>query len=164
MTIAYIRIQRNFVSVRILASKGSGGFFEDIPQFAYHSHSKKEVAFGSAASAYADSRGYDLAQVFNHPRVVIHDIDNTERVLRYFIDQALHAKRTSLFLRPRFVIHIIDTWEGGITDIEKEALKQLSERLRAKGMVLCEGPDELTEPEVYDLVANLNGSEYYEAT
>ena len=75
----YIRIQRDFLAVRVIAQKGGGGYYEDVPQFAYHLHSKKPVAFGSAAAHYADARGFNLARVFHHPRLVVRDIVATKK-------------------------------------------------------------------------------------
>lgn len=159
--IAYIRIQRDFLSVRIVARRGAGGYYEDVPQFAYHAHSKKEVAFGSAATPYMTMRGYTVAQVFHHPRLAIHDLENTDKVLRYFLMQAL-PRRT--MVRLNFVIHLVEEWEGGITDIEKLALEDISRKQGARAIVLCTGPGELSESEVLDLAREIRGNEFFEAT
>jgi MreB/Mbl protein len=159
---AYIRIQRDFLSVRVVARKGAGGYYEDVPQFAYHTHSKQVLAYGSAATPYADARGYEMARVFHHPRLVVHDLEHTYKVLRYFLDQALH--RRIPFLRLHFVLHLLDTWEGGVTDVEKTALIQVCRDLGAKGIVLCLGSDEISEAEVLGLTQQLRGNEFYEAT
>lgn len=159
---AYVRVQRDYLSIRVIARKGSGGYYEDVPQFAFHTHSKQVVAFGSAATPYADARGYDMARVFNHPRLAIHDLENTYKVLKYFLDKALH--RRVPFLKLHFVVHMLDTWEGGLTDVEKTALIQTCRDLGAKGIVLCTGSDEMTETEVLDLTRQIRGNEFYEAT
>ena len=159
---AYIRVQRDFLAIRVVARKGSGGYYEDVPQFAYHSHSKHIVAYGSAATPYADARGYEMARVFHHPRLAIHDLEHTYKVLRHFLDQAFH--RRVPFLRLHFVVHLLETWEGGLTDVEKAALIQVCRDLNAKGIVLCTGPNEMTETEVLDLTRQLRGNEFYEAT
>jgi MreB/Mbl protein len=158
----YLRIQRDFLAIRVIGRKGAGGYYEDIPQFAYHTHSKKEVAYGSEATPYAEMRGYEVARVFHHPRLAIHDLENTEKVLRYFLDKALHSRMP--FRRLNFVIHLLDTWEGGLTDLEKRALDEVSRGIGARGIVLCTGPDEMTETEVIDLTRPLRGNEFYEAT
>lgn len=159
---AYIRVQRDYLSVRLIARKGAGGYYEDVPQFAYHTHSKKVVAYGSAATPYADARGYDMARVFHHPRLAVHDLEHTYKVLSYFLDKAMHRRLP--FTRLYFVVHLLDTWEGGLTDVEKTALIQVCRDLGAKGGVLCTGPDEIGEAEVLDLTREIRGSEFYEAT
>ena len=158
----YIRIQRDFLAVRAIAQKGGGGYYEDVPQFAYHLHSKKPVAFGSAAAVYADARGFSVARVFHHPRLVVHDILATKKVLRYFLDKALH--RRSPFQRLHFVIHLLEAQEGGLTDVEKSALINLARGLGARGVVLCTGADEMSEAAVRDLTRPIRGNEFYEAT
>jgi hypothetical protein len=159
---AYIRVQRDFLAVRVVARKGAGGYYEDVPQFAFHSHSKTIVAFGSAATPFADARGHEMVRVFHHPRLAVHDLENSEKVLKHFLDEALH--RRVPFLRLNFVVHLLDNWEGGLADIEKRALIHLCRNLGAKGIVLCTGPDEMSETEVLDLTRQLRGNEFYEAS
>jgi len=140
--VVYLQIRRGWISFRVLTWSGGDFRWEGLPEARIVVRKKGERVAVDPFSRPDD--GY-LFTPFTHPRVLIHNVDDTERVLR------LALKRTGLrrmVARPLFMVHLRDPLDGGLSDIEHRALFELTQRLGAAGFLLLNGPYELPAPEV----------------
>jgi len=89
------------------------------------------VAVGSEAQA-AFLKGDGSVTIhngFDHPRSCVCDFDIAEAALRYFIRRV--ASRAKL-IRPIIIVHPLEKIEGGLTQVECRALRELAESAGAR--------------------------------
>jgi hypothetical protein len=81
---------------------------------------------------------------FAHPRVLIDGFTETSRVLRSWLRQSGWKHKSGAVI----VIHLVDAWEGGLSQLELTALQQLAKDMGASHSVIVEGGPELSDPEI----------------
>lgn len=118
----YIQISPN--QIRISAFDGSC-LYEEPPIVAIQTVGEKKViaAIGRDASRLEGKAGISLVNPLDHPRVIIGDFTISEKLLQHAVRTALNWR----WVRPltSAVIHSEGNLEGGLTQIESRALREL---------------------------------------
>jgi hypothetical protein len=114
---------------------------------------------------YAGRTDFDVVRAFQHPRVAIHDVPQTIRLMRLFLERAISKRnRFSLGLFRRqmhIVFHLLEPWEGGITDIERSAFYDLARGIGATRYFLWDSTAELSDAQVLEIAQiSLQGAEF----
>jgi rod shape-determining protein MreB and related proteins len=99
----------------------------------------KVVAIGDDAKAMGIEPDVRVVNPFAHPRTPLSDFTAAEMLIKSFIRKLLRGK-LSLFA-PTMVLHLAVELEGGITQIESRALKELGASAGAKWCCGWIGPD-----------------------
>jgi rod shape-determining protein MreB and related proteins len=153
--IVYIRIRRKEISLRPILHNQESETFGDSPQFAIHKDSGRVVAVGEAALMYDGRADFEVVQAFQHPRVCIHNMEATIKLMRLLLDRAVpRRQRYALGMLRRqvhFVYHLLQPWEGGITDIERRAFYDLTRAVGGTNYFLWDSPAELTDSQVMEI-------------
>ena len=105
----------------------------------------KIIAIGSDAKAKEDQKDMRIVNPFAHPRTPLSDFTVAEMLIKGFI-RKLSGHKLSV-LSPLMVLHLAIELEGGITQIEARALKELGVAIGAKWCCGWIGPD-LTDEQV----------------
>ena len=105
----------------------------------------KVMAIGNEAKAMEDQKDMRVVNPFSHPRTPLSDFTVAEMLIKGFI-RKLSGKKLSV-LSPLMVLHLATELEGGITQIENRALKELGVAAGAKWCCGWIGPD-LTDEQV----------------
>ncbi len=138
----YVRIRSTVLSVRNVAD---GTSYEDLPVIAIQPKPERILAFGAAALAWQGRDGVRLANGFDHPRTIIADFTVAQETLKLFIRRVLGRK---LFqVSPVVIMHVLDQMDGGLTQVECRALRELALGAGAREVYLREGP-ELTDRQI----------------
>ena len=153
--IVYIRIRRKEISLRPILPNQESETFGDSPQFAIHKESGRVVAVGEAALMYDGRADFEVMQAFQHPRVCIHNMDTTIKLLKILLERAVPRRhRYSMGIIRRhvhLVYHLMQPWEGGITDIERRAFYDLTRALGGNNYFLWDSPADLTDNQVMEM-------------
>ena len=122
----FLTVRRHWLSIRVVPHRGEAVQLEGMARLAVR-HIEKggtELAgTGEEATAFANDGDVTVHDAFCHPRVLIGGFDEAELVVRTFLRQAFGGK--SPVLPFPMVIYIAEELEGGLTDIEERAFKQL---------------------------------------
>jgi len=100
------------------------------------------VGRGAAAQAASQRKPYELVNGFDHPRAVIGDFPVAEKTLQYLLRQLLGS--SLLKPSPVMVIHPLDSYAGGLSQIEVRALQELGAGAGAREVHVWDG-EELTD-------------------
>lgn len=130
----YVRIQPDWLSILVVREQGKAVEYADIPQVILQRHEKsgsiiKLLEVGSSTKTFPtnETRGIVRCNGFEHPRVLIEDLDVASETLKVFMSKALKGKR---FLRtPRVIMHPLRRLEGGLAHLEVQALLDLTSRV-----------------------------------
>ena len=133
----YVQIWKKRIRV---TDAGSRKRSEEMPLIAIESDAKGQrvVAVGQRARGL---RGPHIREInpFDHHRVAFEDFAAAEKLLRALFEKNRSGKFT--LFAPRVIIHPMEKFEGGLTDIEKQALKELALSAGAREAVVCEGAE-----------------------
>jgi len=120
----YVRISEERLRVHHLDSEA---VYDQRPFIALDTANPSKVTIqeiGDAAYALqADSR-FTVSNPFSHPRMLVSDFGNAERVLTHAIREVHQAQ----FIAPSPVVimHPLDKLEGGLTDVECRVFRELA--------------------------------------
>jgi rod shape-determining protein MreB len=122
--VVYVQLAPNKLTVR---NPKSGKSVSDVPELAVRPDAKGKrvvAAVGSGARQLEGTPGTEVLNPFAHPRSLLSDFSIAEKVLQYFVREALPAS----FLRPApaIVMHPLVDPEGGFTQIELRAMRELA--------------------------------------
>ena len=140
----YMRIRRHWLSVRAIGPRGGIAQVEGLARAASREargSALEVVAVGEEATALEGVEGVTIHDAFCHPRVIIGGFDAAQLVAGGFLRQICAGGNR--WLRFRLIIHPQDDLEGGLTDIEERALKELGLRLGASRVIVYQGAAEL---------------------
>jgi rod shape-determining protein MreB len=143
----YVRLSPERLSVLQVESNY---LFADVPLVALEEKKGKKVvlACGKDALALANQPNVSTANGFKHPRTIIADFAVAERTLAYFVKQ---TQKSRMFQpSPLIVIHPVDEFEGGLTQVEIRALVELCAMVGARQVYVWHGR-ELTTHELETL-------------
>ena len=115
---------------------------------------RKVVRVGDDALTASASRPLQLVNPFKHPRMLIADLTLGQQVLRGFLDK-LHA-RSLVPRRPVLVLHPRVDPEGGFTEVEIRALRELGRGAGAARVLVWHGR-ELLQRELLSLQLGSGG-------
>jgi hypothetical protein len=81
---------------------------------------------------------------FAHPRVLIEGFLETQSLIRSWLRQSGWKYKSGVVM----VLHVVDSWEGGLSQLELRALQEMAKELGASHSVVIEGGAELSDPEI----------------
>ena len=140
----YVQISPAEVSV---LNVKSGVLVRDLPEVALSPGAKPAIlAVGRTARQAAAHSGGVWANPFGHPRSLVSDFVLAEAVLKHLIIQAAPAGWKRLVSpSPRMVIHPLGEPEGGYTQVEVRALRELATAAGAASVTVWQGHSLTTE-------------------
>lgn len=133
----YIKISPDLVSVTFIEQNL---VYEDKPLVALKQGQKGQrvvTAVGADAQIVGGYGSVSIHNPFDHPRSCLRDFDIAEEVLRYFIHKVAGK---GVLVRPIIVIHPLGKIEGGLTQIEWNALRELAISAGAREVYVWTGP------------------------
>jgi hypothetical protein len=145
-----VRIRRRWLGVRVLTWSGKVHVWEGAAEAMLVSGKKGKVQAvpnGVALPPWAVLSWAVLSHpfvAFAHPRILIEGFMETESLLRAWLLLAGWKPRSGTI----FVLHVLDAWEGGLSQLELRALQQLAKEVGAVRSVVVEGGPELSDPEI----------------
>lgn len=114
--------------------------FDEPPQLALSTTGPKMiVAAGHQAKAAAAAGGVRVINPFSHPRQLLADFANAEKLLQYAFKQLSRGRW--LPSSPRVIIQPMAKLDGGLTQIEQRAWHELALGAGAMDVVLYTGPE-----------------------
>lgn len=123
--VLYIQLAPHSVSMRV---PRTGGMFTEAADIAIRQRPSTQQrvieAVGHAASLLRSSPDVQVYSPFAHPRSIINHVEEAEALLNQLIKQALGMRW--LAVAPKVVIHPLGQPEGGFTQVELRALKELA--------------------------------------
>ena len=138
----YVRINRERIAARDVAT----GEEVECRTLISIDDSKIVVSVGDPVSPDATS----TLKPFDHPRILIEDYTAAEKIFMYVVRELGGHKY--FMPSPIMVVHPDLNLEGGVTQIELRALREIAEGSGARKVFLHDGR-QLTDQEVNDLVA-----------
>lgn len=99
----------------------------------------KMLAIGNDAKTIGVQPNTQIVNPFAHPRTPLSDFTVAEMLIKGFMEKLLRRKRS--FIAPNMIFHLAVELEGGITQIESRALKELGASVGAKWCCGWIGPD-----------------------
>jgi rod shape-determining protein MreB len=141
-SIVYIKLRENLLTVK---NVNSGEIYEDEPAVAIDNDKKTILAVGKQAHTFKTKNNVVIVNGFNHPRTIINDFLIAEKTLQYAVNQMCQNR----FFRPSpiTVIHPMEKIEGGLTLIERRALREMAAGAGAREVFIWVGR-ELTDDEI----------------
>ena len=135
----YVRLCRNRLTVR---DATGGGFYDDEPLVALSDNNPPMI---EAIGANARSASNITINPFSHPRVFIADFLIAEKVLLHAFKIVSGGK--PFRVSPIAVVHITEELDGGLTQIEYRALRELFDNAGARRTYFWDGK-ELSDEEL----------------
>jgi len=141
----YIQLSPQRVTVR---DPNSQQVVAEVPEIAIQhpaTGKAKVLAVGSAARAAAGEPDTEIVNAFAHPRSLISDFTVAELVLKNFVSRA----RGNSLLQPNpiAIVHPLGQHEGGLTQVELRAFRELALGAGASEVRIWQGP-QLTDQQV----------------
>lgn len=118
----YIQLARDCVKAREVRS---GKSFAEVPEIAFTTKPKARIlGIGAEARARQSEPGAQIVNPFGHPRSVVSNFTVGEQFIRQVIRR---LAGTSIFsMAPRVIMHPLGMPEGGYTQIELRALREMA--------------------------------------
>ena len=123
-TVAYVQIWETRLRVGVV---GSSLYFDEQPLIAIQSLVSGEqtiLAIGNEANVASCEPNAKVVNPFSHPRTVFCDFNNAEKLLRRAISKVHKDSFWQLGLR--LIIQPMEKMEGGLTQIEIRAFRELA--------------------------------------
>ncbi|EDN65557.1 rod shape-determining protein MreB [Beggiatoa sp. PS] len=139
--ILYIKLRENLLTVKNVKN---GEIYEDEPVVAIDDK-KKILAVGKQAHTLKTKNNVVIVNGFSHPRTIINDFLMAEKALQYAVSQMY--KNRFFPLSPIAVIQPMEKIEGGLTLIERRALREMAQGAGAREVFIWVGR-ELTDDEI----------------
>ncbi|MEN8250725.1 MAG: rod shape-determining protein [Bacteroidota bacterium] len=142
--IFYLQIWENRIKVTEITSNK---IFDESPLIAIKKNDKGEetvTAVGNNVKLMQNELDIEVINPFSHPRTLISNFMAAEKVLQYIIKTL--SKHKLLAAPPLTVIHPMEKLDGGMTQIEFRAFKELALGAGSREAVVYDGP----ELNVYD--------------
>lgn len=166
--VIYIQISPERLTLKNLKT---GKTIAEVPELAISKSPRPTIlAFGSEARRAAASQPADILNPFTHPRSLASDFQVAELLLKYqvrrilgnpalLVDHLLQSPAIRAIVRllaiaPHIVIHPLGSPEGGFTQVERRAFRDMALQAGASEVLLCEFGRPLTDQEVLSAIAN----------
>jgi rod shape-determining protein MreB len=141
--IVYIQLSPERITLR---NARTGLSISEVQEVALASQpSTRIVGIGSEARAHQSDPAVKVVNPFAHPRSIVSDFSVGEQLVKLLLRRMLG--RSIFSLSPRIVMHPLGEYEGGYTQIEIRALRELALGAGARQVVVWEGR-ELSELEL----------------
>ncbi|MDP1979133.1 rod shape-determining protein [Undibacterium sp.] len=140
----YVQISPDRLSMRDVKS---GQSISEVPELAISaSPNQKILGTGAEArSAAASQSGAIVVNPFAHPRSLVSDFTVAEQLIKAFLSRLMGG---SIFkMSPEIVIHPQGSPDGGFTQVENRAFRELGLGAGAAKVILWQG-DDLTDQEI----------------
>ncbi len=124
--------------------------YESSPFVAIETVGEKKVvsAIGATAEALSGKPNFNVVNPFGHPRTVLGDFTVGEKLLQHALAEALGRRRFFTFVWG--ILHPERQLEGGLTQIEYRALREVGECAGCRKLEIYEGrPLTVSEVEAY---------------
>ncbi len=95
-------------------------------------------AFGADAKLLLSNPAYQVTNPFSHPRQLLANFQNAEKVLKHMVNNA--AGKRVFTPSPRIVFQPMEKIEGGLTEVEIRAFKELCLGTGAREVIIYLGP------------------------
>ena len=103
----------------------------------------------AAIGAAAKGKTNLVVNPFDHPRVFISDFTLAEALLKYALRELM--PKHFLTVSPKLILHVLDVLEGGITQLEKRALREMALGAGARAVYFWENESSPTLKETQAL-------------
>ncbi len=114
----------------------TGQIITDVPLVAFDiANPNKVIAIGENAKQYQNHPNYKVIEPFSHPRLLLADFMAGEKLLQYIFSTQLPR----LSLAPKVILHPMEKLEGGLTEVEERALKELCHGAGARQCLIYVG-------------------------
>lgn len=141
--ILYVQVSPERLTVR---NARSGKVISEVPEMATSSGTKKKIlAVGAEARLAASTQAAEIVNPFRHPRTLLGDFTVGEQLLKAFVRRLQGTK--PLALAPLIVMHPLGSPEGGFTQVERRAFREMAFGAGASEVVLWVGR-ELSDSEL----------------
>lgn len=131
----YIQLSPTLLTVR---DAKTGASWSEVPEVAISKLvTQKILAIGAEARLHSTAEGVQIVNPFGHPRTLVGDFTVGEQLLRLAV-QCVHPRHWWL-PAPRVVLHPLGDPEGGFTQIELRALREMAHGAGAMDVVLWRG-------------------------
>lgn len=119
----YVKISPERLTVRDVKT---GIEKAEVPQIAIGRQAGKAtvLAVGNQARAAAMSQAAEVLNPFGHPRTLVGDFTAGEQLLKAFLKEFMGTR--FLPVAPRVLMHPLGNPEGGFTQIERRALREMA--------------------------------------
>lgn len=113
----YIQFSPDWLKVVCIENQRTA---EDLPALLLNEQ-RRVIAFGATATQQSGDPSRTLVWPFSHPRVCVSDYDSSQTLLRLFVRRVLPRA----WIKPIMIIHPLHSYEGGLTQLELNALSDL---------------------------------------
>lgn len=139
LPVFYVQLSPSEISV---LNVNAGARFSDVPEIALAQGNRAVVlAVGRDARQAAGQPGVVLASPFGHPRSLVSDFVLAELIIKHCVAQVADTGLKRLVApSPRMVIHPLGEPEGGYTQVEIRALRELGIAAGAALVTVWQGP------------------------
>lgn len=138
-SVLYVQLSPRRLTVR---DPNAGAMFDDVPEVAVHRPSGRRAtirAVGAEARAHAAETDVVVVNPLLHPRTLVADFVIAELLLKQAV-RRLYGGGRVFMPSPDFVMHPVDDYQGGLTQIEIQALRQLALGTGARKAQVWQGP------------------------
>lgn len=149
-TTLYIQIWENRVKATDIKTKN---IYDEQPYVAIETTDKNQKiisAIGANALSAALKSNTELINPFYHPRTLLSDFQVGEKLLQHVVKIVLGKKWFTPL--PAIVIHPMEKSEGGLSELERRAFRELAYSAGAREVILYEGKELPTHNFDYKLV------------
>ncbi|MBC3921135.1 rod shape-determining protein [Undibacterium sp. CY18W] len=152
-TVLYVQISPEQLSVRNVKS---GESISEVPELAISAPpDQKILGVGATARSVAASQiGALVVNPFAHPRSLVSDFTAGQQLIKAFVSRLMGGSR--LAMSPTIIVHPLGNPDGGFTQIEGRAFRELGMGVGAAKVILWYG-DVLTDQEMLSGQFSSNG-------
>ncbi len=120
--VVYIQISPDRLTLKNVKT---GDIVDEVPELAMGGKGKLSVlAVGTAARSAAASQAAALVNPFAHPRSLVSDFTLAELLLKHQVGRLLG--RSLFAVSPCIVVHPLGSPEGGFTQVERRAFREMA--------------------------------------
>jgi rod shape-determining protein MreB len=141
--VLYVKVSPERLTVRNVKS---GESVSEVPEMAISTAPKETIlAVGTEARRVAAPQGAKVVNPFNHPRTLVGDFTVGEQLVKAFVRKLQGS--SFMAIAPLIVMHPLGSPEGGFTQVERRAFREMALGAGASEAVLWVGR-ELSDSEV----------------
>jgi rod shape-determining protein MreB len=131
----YVQVWENHLKVICIKSNAE---FSEPPFIAIEKNGKAIVkAVGTEAKLLLNNPAYEVTNPFSHPRQLLANFQKGEKIIQHAVRRVLGKKLFSP--SPRIVFQPMEKTEGGLTEVEVRAFKELCLGAGAREVVVYLG-------------------------
>ncbi len=132
----YIQVWTHQIKVTVIET---GEVFSERPLVAIQVNNKGVKSIVAIGHAATKTQNAEVINPFEHPRLLLADFVVGEKLLQWIFHKIYQKKPFKP--APCVVIHPLEKLEGGLTDIERRAFKELALGAGAQDVVVYQGAE-----------------------